>query len=349
MISVTPIGRERLIRTVAVVGVVSLCAVAVLAVNNMLLAFVLGFVINYLFSPFVNALERKGIPRKTGVSFLFIVMGLLLALAVHLLMPQIGGQILSLKNEFPKYSTGIAGLIDSFEQSVNRLFPEVYSIDLSKSAETMLSSTSTRIFDGLPTFISTSLSVMLLSPLLAFFMLIDGQKAVKNLLEIVPNNLFEPALNLQHQINAQIGGFVRARLLEAAIVGAVVWIGLLLIDFPYALFFAVFAGLTNLIPYIGPVIGAVPAVLVAMVNGAAGMNVLLVTGVFVFGQLVDNIFVVPIVVAKIVNLHAVIVMVVIILGAQIGGVLGMIISIPVASIIKLTITTIYQHLIEFRQ
>lgn len=349
MIGATPLKRERLIRAFAVVGIVVLCLLAMLTVENMLLAFVLGFVINYLFSPFVNGIERNGIPRKKGVSFLFLTTGFLIALAAYMLMPKVGEQILLLKNEFPKYSKGIADLVGSFEQSLNRIFPEVYKVDLSKSAEAMLSSASKGIFDGLPSFISTSVSVMLLAPLLAFFMLVDGQKAVKKLLEIVPNNFFEPALNLQYQINAQIGGFVRARLLEATIVGAVVWIGLIIIDFPHSLFFAVFAGLTNLIPYIGPVIGAVPALLVALVNGMGGMDVLGLAGVFVFAQLVDNVFIVPMVVAKIVNLHAVIVMVVIILGAQVGGVIGMIISIPVASIIKLTVSTIYQHMTEFRQ
>jgi putative permease len=160
--------------------------------------------------------------------------------------------------------------------------------------------------------------------------------------------MFELALNLQYQINRQLSDFIRARLLEATIVGVVVWTGLALISFPYAILLGVFAGLTNLIPYIGPLIGAVPAVLIALVAYGDGVTILLVSVVYVGAQLIDNMIVIPFIVAKIVNLHPIIVVVVILIGAQSAGILGMIISIPVACIIKLTAEALYHHLLEFR-
>lgn len=346
MILVNPLKKEYLIRSIAVVGIIGLCALAILKIENLLLSFVLAFVLNYLLSPFANALERKGVSRKTGVASLFIVAGLVIVFFLWKELPTLADQIRSLKTEVPKYTSGITLLFANLEIGLNRVFPDLLTIDISKNAETLLVTTSSRFFSSLPKIISTALSVMLLSPLLAFFMLIDGRTAVKKLLAIVPNPLFEIALNLQHQINIQIGGFVRARLLEAAIVGIVVWTGLVLIDFPHAVFIAVFAGLTNLIPYLGPVIGAVPAILISIINGGSGIDILSVASVFAFAQLIDAVVIVPVVVAKIVNLHAVIVIIVIIFGAQIGGILGMIISIPVTSILKLTLITIYRHLIE---
>ena len=119
------------------------------------------------------------------------------------------------------------------------------------------------------------------------------------------------------------------------------------VGFEYALLLAVFAGLSNLIPYIGPVVGAIPAVLIVLVNSVPGLEFLIVIAVYIVAQLIDNFFIIPLVVAKIVNLHPVTVAIVIIIGAQIGGILGMIISIPVACILKLTTTTVYSHLIEF--
>lgn len=347
MISLIPLKREYLIRSVAVTGIIILCTLAILNIENLLLSFVLAFVLNYLFSPFANAFERKGISRRAGVSGIFIITGFIIGVFLWKELPDVSAQIRSLKNEIPKYTAGVTLLFANFESGLNKIFPDLLNVDISKNAEALLINSSSQFFTNLPKIISTSLSVMLLAPLLAFFMLIDGQTAVKKLLTIVPNPLFETALNLQHQINIQIGGFVRARLLEAAIVGIVVWAGLVLIGFPYAIFIAVFAGLTNLIPYLGPVIGTVPAVLIAIINGGSGMEILSVAAVFGVAQVIDAVLIVPIVVAKIVNLHAVIVIVVIIFGAQIGGILGMIISIPVTSILKLTIITVYQHLIEY--
>src|SRR5690606_14323802 len=103
---------------------------------------------------------------------------------------------------------------------------------------------------------------------------------------------------------------------------------------------ALFAALTNLIPYIGPIIGAVPPVLIALISDDAmvttslNLNLFIVISIYLLAQILDVIFIIPLVVAKIVNLHPVTVIVVIIVGAQLMGVLGMIISIPLASAAK---------------
>jgi putative permease len=196
--------------------------------------------------------------------------------------------------------------------------------------------------------------VALLAPFLAYFMLQDGRGVSRTLLSMVPNNLIELALNLHHQINDQMGGFIRARFLEAAIVGLVVWIGLAIIGYPYAPLLAIFAALTNLIPYIGPIIGAVPAVLIALISEEGAMyhsmsiSLVIVTSIYFIAQLIDVLFIIPFVVAKIVNLHPVTVILVIIIGAQLMGILGMVISIPVASVLKLTLNAVYNHLLDFR-
>src|SRR5690606_15331034 len=144
------------------------------------------------------------------------------------------------------------------------------------------------------------------------------------------------------------GDFIRARLIEAFIVGLVVWVGLAILQFPYALFLSLFAAVMNLIPYVGPFIGAVPAFVIAIINQEPSLNVLLMSMVYFIAQLVDIVFVIPLVVARTVNLHPVTVIVVFIIGASLMGVLGMIISVPVASVLKLILYTIYDQLIKFR-
>jgi putative permease len=185
-------------------------------------------------------------------------------------------------------------------------------------------------------------------------MLRDGRRVSRGVLAMVPNDLFELALRLHHQINDQLGGFIRARFFEAAIVGLVVLVGLEVFGFPYATLLALFAALTNLIPYVGPIIGAVPAILIALLSpeiaatSSSSINLILITSVYFAAQLIDVALIIPLVVARIVNLHPVTVIIVIIVGAEVMGVLGMMISIPVASVLKLTFTAVYEHLMEFR-
>jgi len=339
--------RERSIKSFAVVGILILCTVVVFKTENILVSFVLGFVIYYLLAPVVSAIERTGVSRRIGVTGLFILITAVAGFGIYILLPAIAGQLSAFKNELPEFIEGTTNLLAISEQKLNSFLSNIYKIDISKSLGDTLIIFFKGLFDKLPDIISSSFVVIILAPFFAFFMLLDGQTVSKKLLALVPNNFFELALNLQHQINVQLGDFVRARLLEAGIVGFCVWLGLAIIDFPYAVILAVFAGLSNLIPYIGPVAGAVPAVLIALVNSVPGLEFLIVIAVYIVAQLIDNFFVIPLVVAKIADLHPVTVAVVIIIGAQIGGILGMIISIPVACIIKLIITTIYSHLVEF--
>ena len=134
--------------------------------------------------------------------------------------------------------------------------------------------------------------------------------------------------------------------MEAVIVGLIVGTGLLILDFPFAILLGFFASLTNLIPYIGPIIGSIPVLLVALVNNYDPSQIFLVMGLFFFTQLIDSTVLVPILLARIVNLHPLTVVVIIIAGAQFMGILGMIISIPLVNALKVSIMAVYQHITD---
>jgi putative permease len=179
-------------------------------------------------------------------------------------------------------------------------------------------------------------------------MLLDGKDYVRRLLSLVPNNLFELALNLSHQISEQMGGFVRARILESFLVGFMIWLGLLILGFPYALILALFAALMNVIPYLGPFIGAVPALVICLANSHPDSTLLWIIAIYAIAQILDIVFIIPFVVAKIVDLHPVTVVLAVIVGSQVMGILGMIISIPLFSAFKVSASAIYKHLTDFR-
>jgi putative permease len=190
--------------------------------------------------------------------------------------------------------------------------------------------------------------VLFLSPLLAFFMLLDGRVFVRRIINLVPNNLFELTLNLQHQVASQIGGFIRARIIQSLLVSVVIWIGLLIIHFPYALVLALVAGILNVIPYLGPVIGALPALVICFANGGNIGDIAIISIIYGASQAIDAALITPLVVAKIVDLHPITVILVIIAGSQLMGVLGMIICIPIFSAFKVSSIAIYKHLTDFR-
>ncbi|MBK9293778.1 MAG: AI-2E family transporter [Oligoflexia bacterium] len=342
------IKRIGLIKLLAFLLIITTAMVIVLAIPGMLGAFILAFVITFVFKPFVSFFERKGLSTTWAVSIPFLVSSVLVAGSVTLLLPILVQQISTLQAEVPKYISQVSDMTKAKSLTINTVLSQFTDIDIAEQVMSYVQKSSTEFLTTLPNAISLALSTLILAPFFAFFMLSDGRMFSKKLLAFVPNNLFELALNLHFQINRQMGGFIRARILESALVGGIVWIGFLIIGFPYAAFLALLAGVTNIIPYIGPIIGAAPAIVIAFANGYSALMIGIVIAIYVLAQVLDMLLVIPLVVAKIVNLHAVTVVVVIIIGGQIMGILGMIISIPVASIIKLIFTEFYNHIVDFR-
>lgn len=345
--------RESWLKLFAVLSLIIVAIVLLFTIDNLLVSFVLAFVTNYLLAPIVSRLEGAGVPRNLAILIPFLGMGALIAIGISQVLPVIVSQAAILDAKLPQYQTEFLALASRAELKLQSIFGS-QGLHMSQRANDWLIGKTTELSSVLPSAISGSITVLILTPFFAYFMLQDGRQMTRTVLGMFPNNLFELALNLHHQINDQMGGFIRARFLEAAIVGLVVWIGLAIIGFPYALVLALFAAITNLIPYIGPLIGAVPGVILALVSTEGmvyepmSLNLFIVTSIYFLAQLIDVAFIIPFVVAKIVNLHPVSVILVIIIGAQLMGILGMIISIPIASAIKLTVTAVYNHLLDFR-
>lgn len=347
------IRREQRWRLIGFLTILFSMLALVIFVDGLLVSCVLAFVIAYLFAPFVNWLERQGLPRSVSTLIPFIVGGTLLSVGIAIVLPLLYDQVTGLAERLPQYRQDLTTLLTSIESRYG-MYWQTGQLNLSQRFNDWVAGQTGALSVALPAAVSQSFTVLLLAPFFAFFMLQDGNSVARSLLSFVPNPLFEIALNLRHQINDQLGGFVRARFLEAAIVGAVVWIGLQILSFPYATLLALFAAATNLIPYVGPIIGAIPAVLITLVSqdvaihATTTVTLLLVSGLYFLAQLIDVLFVIPLVVAKIVDLHPVTVVVMIIAGAEVAGILGMVISIPVASAVKLTFNALYSHLTRFR-
>ena len=345
--------RERRLKIASVLLLLVGGGIILFAVDNLLLSVVLAFVIKYLMAPIVDFLERRHLPRPLAILLPFVFVGSTIGLGIFRLLPVITDQVAKLETHLPKYQSDLLNLVAMLESKF-QVVSKLYNVSFSQTINNWILAKTSLVSSALPSVFAGSLTVLMLAPFFAFFMLQDGRQISRTVLSLVPNNLFELGLNLSHQLNEQFGGFIRARFLEAAIVGMVVFVGLKVLGFPYALLLGLFAGAANLIPYIGPIVGAVPALLVVLlsdtplITASVSFDLIVVSSIYFIAQLIDIVFIIPLVVARIVNLHPVTVIVVIIIGAQVMGVLGMVISIPVASAIKLVFSAVYDHLLELR-
>lgn len=347
--SLRNLRKERWIKLFYFVSILLGLLAVIALIDNMLVSMLLAFVVFYLLSPVVDWLEGQGLSRLWATSWPFILVSSFLVLAGVGVTPLLLEQARSLQANSQKYLEVTLRAVQNLETQINSILNNVYPIDVKSQIEPLLTSAASSIFKNLPDVLSQSLTVLVMAPFLAFYMLLDGRDVIRKILGFVPNHLFELSLNLNDQIGSQLGGFVRARLLETFFIGLITWVGLAILDFPYAITLAIISGVLNIIPYVGPFLGAIPAVLVSLANEGGSSELLGLAIVFSVAQFVDNWILVPFLVAKIVDLHAVTVVVAVIAGAQLMGVLGMIISIPVVSVMKVSLLAIYQHLIDFRE
>lgn len=196
----------------------------------------------------------------------------------------------------------------------------------------------------IPDYLSAMFEWMLLVPLFLWFFFMESRTLSQQLLEAIPNPIFEKSYVLFSQFNTKFGEYIIAKFIEATILGTIVTLGLLIIGFPYPFILGFVAGVTNILPYIGPVIGFIPAFFIALLSKDPNVSMLGMVVVFTMANLIDMILVFPLLVSKIVNLHPIVVVVSIIVGSQLGGIVGMIVIIPFIAFFKLLFKEIYKDL-----
>ena len=196
----------------------------------------------------------------------------------------------------------------------------------------------------IPNYLSSFFEWLLLVPMFLYFFFFQKKNFISNFMRSIPNSVFEKTYVLFSQFNTKFGDYIIAKFIEATILGTLVTIGLLAVDFPYPFILGFVAGITNILPYIGPVIGFVPALIVALLSNDPHVSMLGMATIFLAANLIDMVLVFPLLVSRVVNLNPIIVVVSVIVGGQLGGVVGMIVIIPFIAFFKLLFEEIYKDL-----
>ncbi len=196
----------------------------------------------------------------------------------------------------------------------------------------------------IPDFLSSFFEWLLLVPMFLYFFFFQSKKFGQNFLRAIPNSIFEKTYVLFSQFNTKFGEYIMAKFIEATILGTIITIGLIIVDFPYPFILGFIAGVTNILPYIGPVLGVIPALVIGFLSNDPNVSMLGMSMVFLIANLMDMVLVFPLLVSKVVDLNPIIVVVSVIVGGQLGGVVGMIVIIPFIAFFKLLFQEIYKDL-----
>ena len=296
----------------------------------------------FIFDPFVKQLEKEGFSRLAATLVVFVVVSFLLYIGISFFIPKFVTQLNQLIGALQVYS--IQDQIVSFEKQIHNYLPFFKIGDLSKRIEEFISTGMLNSVDQLSSIFTSLVSIiaiLIIVPFITFFLLKDSRVIQKGIIHIMPNKYFEVTYWILKKVNVQLGRFVRGWIFDAAFVGISCGLGYYFIGINNALPLGVISGLGHLVPYLGPIIGGVPAAIFSIIQYGDLSHVPFIFFLLLGVYALDNGFVQPYVFAKSVDMHPIVIILLVITGSQLMGVIGMLLAVPIASVLKTAAQEIY--------
>ena len=329
---------NRMLRQIAfgVVGAAG-AGVAVYLFSHIVIALAASILLGLICDPFVEALQRRGVNRVAAIAVVFAVAAGGLYFALSIFIPTTIEQMNELLAQLQRYS--LRDEIEEVERALLETAPFLERGFLSGQIETFIA----RSLEGAPeqatTFLSSLfpiIAVLIIIPFTTFFILKDKHVLLRSVVDWFPNKYFEVSYWIFKRVALRLGKFVRGWMFDALFVGVAVGVGFWAIGVGNAFAFGVIAGVGHLIPYFGPVAGAVPALVFSFAQtGDFSLAPWILVVVFVIYAL-DNGLVQPYIFSKSVDMHPLVILLLILAGSQLFGVFGMVLAVPTATVVRTT-------------
>lgn len=297
----------------------------------------------YLLNPIVRLLERIRVKRIYGISLVMILLIGVVVLTVLLGIPMLVEQTSLL-------IAGIPEFINELDFYFHKLAEEPYMAQVDfdtilMNIDVWLRNLGSNLLSGVMTSVGSVIQsltdflfMFITIPVILFYMLYDGHKFPKYIENVSPEKYKKYSKELVLKINDTIASYISGKGMASLLVGVILFIMYTLGSIPYAFLLSVFAAITNFIPYVGPYLGAAPAIVVGLID-SPGKALLAAVFVLIVQQLDGNLFT-PFLVGKSLSIHPLTVILILLASANIAGLLGMLIGVPVFAIIKTVVVYI---------
>lgn len=322
-------------RSFWLVVVLAALTLFVIRIRGVLTPFLLAAVIAYLVYPIVQLFEQRFVPRPAAILIVYSLIGVVLGVVFWIMLPQLASQIDEIIAMIPSQAEKLEDLGQGAMRRLERItLPRVgqeIAATITQRVQLLLEDLAGRLAQGLLGLI-THLLGFFLSPILAFYLLRDHEEMRERLFLYIPMQYRSQVKNVLREINRALNGFFRGQLLISTIVGTVIYLGLMILRVRYALFIGFIAGLFDIIPYFGPIMGFIPAAAFALLRSP--ISVLWVLAIFVLANQLESSIIAPKIIGDRVGLHPLAVIFAVMVGGELMGVIGMLIAVPAASIVR---------------
>ncbi len=337
---------ERRNRTILIAALFLIVLVVLWVARGALFPYILALVLAYLMLPAVNLADRTIARLARGFRFsrpaailavYLVVIGLVVAF-VSLVVPVVAEQFRVLWANRDDLTLRIRGLVDAslgwYERTVPADIQAQIATLVQRAAGTVTSALQTGVVRTFSVVTSTVSFIIGMSvvPFWLFYVLNDQAKARRGLVSAVPLRFRADFLNLLRITDGILGAYLRGQLLLCVFIGGMATVGLTLLGVQYAAVLGLIAGVFEILPFIGPILGLVPAVVVAAIQSPI-LGVWTLT-LFLAIQQTENLFLVPRISGQAVKLHPAVIMVVLVIGNEVAGLWGMILAVPFTAIVR---------------
>ena len=348
--------------TLKIIAAVTLVALFILLLRGLgpvIIPFAASAIITYLFTPLLDWLERRsGHSRALWVGVLYLIGGIGAYLTITLIGPVAAAQYRELAVQVPPLLSNLRAQIENVETVAIGGLPidmAPFRPQIVGAIDELVVTITRRIPEALPHLVAVFFETMLLTVtylMITFYALVHGREIIEGMYRLVPEPYRDEARWLGGRIDHILSGYVRGTLLLIPIMAVLTYIALTIMGVRYALVIAIFSGVVETVPLIGPWTAATTAMLVALFQGTTAFGLPLWLYVAIIGliyfvlRIFEDNFIIPQVVGPAVHLHPMLVIFAILAGGALGGPIGLFISIPTAAVLRLLLQFVYAKLVD---
>ncbi len=310
-----------------IIKIIIILSLAYLAwyLKDILLIVLTSLVIASAIEPATRALVKRKVPRVLSVLFVYSAFFATFLSIIVFVLPPVLSETRDLLSSIPGYLNNLSG---EQNQALSNSFQEI-----SSEINTVIQSIKTGDYIAAISFAFGGLASFVLIIVFSFYFAINERGIEEFLRVLTPKDKEEYVLDLWRRSQEKIGLWMQGQLLLAVLIGVLVYLGLMILGVPYALALAVLAAAFELIPVFGPILSAVPAVALAFLTGGLTLAIMTV-GLYLIIQQFENHLIYPLVVTKVVGVPPVISILALLIGAKLAGILGILLSVPVAAVMQ---------------
>jgi predicted PurR-regulated permease PerM len=309
---------------------------------------VISMILAYLLHPLVDGLMKCKLHRTLAILVIYIFFLGGLTVLIWFAAPLLITQIKDLIKQLPEMESSLRQWAQILDQQLSYLPDGVH-----KGIDDALGNFEQTIMKGIMGVVHTlgsllgNLFTLIVVPFLVFYLLNDVEVIQKGLYFFIPHKQRKPALKLWKDIDHSLGEYVRGQIMVGFVIGVLAFIGYYLIGLPYPLFLAVIVAVTNIIPYFGPFIGAGPAVFVALITDPTLLLWVIIVNMII--QVMEGNVLAPWIVGRRLHIHPVFIIFALLIGAEVGGILGLILAVPFFVVLKVVVHNSVLHFRQYRK